>query len=147
MLFARVSLILLIPCSVQGCGGQLPPTTCDATSTRGTPQHSSRSPLVLNDPQGLATPTCSSPGARYAWSAKCEETTAVGETCKGSAICSPTDASTSATATCTASGWVVTDGCLPSRCQRKPTFPFGLDVHGDYSNCSLPGVLGQVSPL
>lgn len=128
------------PPSAKGCGGRLPPTTCDVASARAVPQRSGRGPLVPNDQQAGSS-ICSSPGARYVWSAECEKPTAVGGTCKGSTICQPGDATLTATATCTAAGWVVSDGpgCFPAACSRLPERP----IEGSWSNCSMPAYINQ----
>jgi hypothetical protein len=97
---------------------------------------------VPNDQQAGSS-ICSSPGTRYVWSAECKKPTAVGGTCKGSTICQPGDATLTATATCTAAGWVMSDGpgCYPAACSRLPEQP----INGNWSDCSVPAYIIQVS--
>lgn len=82
--------------------------------------------------------TCRKAEAAYAWSPDCAKPTDLGATCEGAALCSPTNAHTTALATCAAWGWVTTDGCKPLGCAATP-----ISQLATFSGCKTPGVLEQ----
>lgn len=131
-----VSICVLLPnavccsgtCVYRGCNGALPPT-CQT--------HLPQTDYYHDD----HPPACASTGATYAWAANCANPTAVDGSCQGVALCPINGAAATATATCTAVGWVVTNNCQPARCAAAP----GAPPNGT-STCSVPGILNQVRP-
>jgi hypothetical protein len=91
----------------------------------------------------MFAPVCASPGAAYAWVRQCVVTAQAGSTCTGAALCQPGGAITTALATCTATGWTVTNGCAPAACALAPVLPAGSNIAA-FTACQVPGALGQV---
>jgi hypothetical protein len=92
----------------RGCSG-LPPA-CDEFSAYAANDNS-----YGNHPPGYGpsdkTRKCASTGAAYAWPASCKGYNSVGSTCNGAALCQAAGVPATATATCTASGWSVSNKC------------------------------------
>lgn len=122
----------------RGCQGD-PPPRCSVLA-----KPSGASALSYNDPTDSRAQyrykpdTCVKAESIYAWSSECARPTHLGSTCSGEALCAPTGAHTAALATCTAWGWVATDGCKPAACAAPPTSQLAVFV-----GCKAPGLLGQ----
>ena len=122
--------------SMQGCLGSLPPSSCPLNPTTAT----------YVNPDQPPSASCSSPGAKYAWSADCAKQLAVNGTCAGSAFCGLGGETVAATAECTAAGWNVTDdGCYPAGCSKMPGGPSYDPTF--FADCPLPGHINQVRGL
>jgi hypothetical protein len=132
----------------RGCGGDLPPPC--STRLKPYPDHDSSYQDSYKDysyyPRANAygfghshkKDPCRKAEAAYAWSPDCAKAIDLGSTCEGAALCSTTNAHTTALATCTAWGWVVEDGCKPLGCAGTPVSQLAT-----FSGCKTPGVLEQ----
>jgi hypothetical protein len=152
------------PC--RSCAGKLPPA-CQNFDSSYPPQCNTRSYSLIEqgstegyyggddgDYKGsnvpykkqalqIFAPVCASPGAAYAWARQCIVTAQTGSTCTGAAYCQPGGAITTALATCTATGWTVTNGCAPTGCLAAPASPPNSNIAA-FTGCPVPGSLDQV---
>jgi hypothetical protein len=130
----------------RGCGGDLPPACSTSPKLRPDYEDSSdyggrpADSYYAGDFQEASYKRnpCSQAESIYAWSAECAAPSMLGDTCEGAALCERTNAHTTALATCTAWGWVATDGCKPAGCAATPTSQLAT-----FGGCNTPGVLDQ----
>lgn len=128
--------------SCRGCGGDLPPAC--SSSPKANPDYDEsygdrRADSYYDIAKyGYQRDPCSKAESIYAWSAECAVPSMLGDTCEGAALCELTNAHTTALATCTAWGWVATDGCKPAGCAAAPNSQLAA-----FAGCNTPGVLDQ----